>query len=64
VGLVLNTMQSSPAYYRIVHSAQNFQRYYQDLKKGDNSLNPVERLVFSLVLASSPTNEQTVQNRS
>ena len=31
---------------------QNFQAYFQDLKAG-SSLNPVERFVFSLVLANT-----------
>ena len=59
VMLTMHVAQTSPAYSRMVHSAQNFQRYYNDLKQGGTSLNPVERFVFSLVLASSKTPEQT-----
>jgi hypothetical protein len=59
VVLAVNVAQTSPAYCRIADSARNFQRYYNDLKQGDNSLNPFERFVFSLVLSSSPTQRQT-----
>jgi hypothetical protein len=62
--LAMGTVLSSPAYCRIVHSAQNFQRYYHDLKQGDNSLNPIERIVFSLVLANSRNPEQTTVGRT
>jgi hypothetical protein len=34
-------------------SRQNFQQYFRDLDPAGNSLNPVERFVFSLVLANS-----------
>ena len=44
----------SPACYgRFVASRQSFQQYFQDLDPKGNSLNPVERFVFSLVLANS-----------
>ena len=57
--MAVNAAQTSPAYCRIVHSAKNFQRYYNDLKQGDNTLNPIERVVFSLVLANSKNPGQT-----
>ena len=63
VVLAVNAAQTTPAYCRIVDSARNFQRYYQDLKQGDNSLNPFERLVFSLVLSNSKTPKQTLKSR-
>jgi len=44
--LAVHVAQTTPAYCRILHSAQNFQRYYNDLKQGDTSLNPIERFVF------------------
>ena len=59
VMLAAHVAQTSPAYGRIVHSAQNFQRYYNGLKQDGASLNPVERFVFSLVLANSKAPEQT-----
>jgi hypothetical protein len=44
-----------------VSSAQSFQHYFQDLKGAGASLSPVERFVFSLVLANTrtPRPEQT-----
>jgi len=59
VVLAVNTAGSAGAYCRIVNSAQNFQRYYHDLEQGQNSLNPIERFVFSLVLSNSKSPEQT-----
>jgi hypothetical protein len=55
--LTVHAAQNSQAVSRIVHSAQNFQRYYHDLEEG-NSLNPVARVLFSLMLANSKTPEQ------
>ena len=40
-------------YTRFVTSRQNFQEYFRDLDPAGSSLNPVERFVFSLVLANS-----------
>ena len=40
-------------YSRFVTSRQSFQQYFQDLDPKGSSLNPVERFVFSLVLANS-----------
>ena len=42
-----------PCYSRIATSRQTFQEYFRDLNQSGNSLNPVERVVFSLVLANS-----------
>ena len=53
--------QNSGAITRVVHSAQNFNRYYRDLQQGENHLNPIERVVFSLVLSNSKTPEQTCE---
>jgi hypothetical protein len=60
VVLAVNLAQGTGAYCRIVNSAQNFQRYYRDLQQGQNSLNPIERVVFSLVLANSRNPEQAL----
>jgi hypothetical protein len=38
-----------------VSSAQSFQHYFQDLKGAGTSLSPVERFVFSLILANTRT---------
>jgi len=57
VGLVamgLSLIAALPPFYsRIATSRQNFQEYFQDLNQSGSSLNPVERVVFSLVLANS-----------
>lgn len=43
-----------PSYYaRFETSRQNFQQYFRDLDPAGRSLNPIERFVFSLVLANS-----------
>ena len=55
VGLTAAVLRTAPAYGRIVSSARNFQYYFQDLKRAGGSLNPVERFVFSLVLANTRT---------
>jgi len=59
VVLALNIAQNAGALGRIVNQAQSFQRYYHDLQQGQGSLSPIERLVFSLVLANSKSPEQT-----
>ena len=55
VGLMATAFRSAPAYSRLVSSAQNFQHYFQDLKGAGASLSPVERFVFSLILANTRT---------
>ena len=55
VGLMATAFRGAPAYGRLVSSAQSFQRYFQDLKGAGASLSPVERFVFSLVLANTKT---------
>ena len=60
--LALHSAQGAGAYCKVVQSAQNFQRYYSDLKQGQNSLNPIERLVFSLVLSTSKVPSQPTAN--
>jgi hypothetical protein len=50
-----------------VSSAASFERYLDGLKKADNSLSPIERFVFSLVLSNSksphPENQGTAPVR-
>ena len=55
IGLMLTAAQSQPAYTvcRLVSSAQTFQRHFQDLKSAGDSLNPIERFLFSLVLSNT-----------
>jgi hypothetical protein len=59
LGLMLTAVYSSPAYSRIVSSARNFENCFHDLKGAGNSLSPLERFVFSLVLANSTASLET-----
>jgi hypothetical protein len=52
LGLTAGALHTSPVFGRFVSSAQSFQYYFRDLKKAGPSLNPIERFVFSLVLAN------------
>ena len=54
VGLLAVTGQTAPAYCRVVTSALKFQQSFRDLKQAD-TMSPIERFVFSLVLAHSKT---------
>jgi len=38
---------------RVVSSARNFERCFRDLRTTEGSLSPIERLVFSIVLANT-----------
>ena len=51
-GMVLVGVQPGNR-HRIAVSAQNFQQSFRDLNAAGNSLSPLERFVFSLVLAST-----------
>lgn len=53
LGLLLAAVFAAPAYGRLVSSAQTFRQHFRNLNHGGNSLNPIERLVFSLVMADS-----------
>jgi hypothetical protein len=50
--LTAATAGYSPVYGRAVSSVQSFKRIFEDLKKAD-SMSPIERVVFSLVLSNS-----------
>jgi hypothetical protein len=54
IGLLAATGQTAPAYCRVVSSALKFRQSFRDLKQAD-TMSPIERLVFSLVLAQSKT---------
>ena len=43
--------------HRIAASAKNFQQSYRDLRVAGDSLSPLERFVFSVVLASTNTSQ-------
>jgi hypothetical protein len=53
LGLALVRVHGAPVYGRAANSARNFRHYFQDLKSADANLNPVERVVFSLILANT-----------
>jgi hypothetical protein len=53
LGLTFSAAQTTPLLARVVSSAQSFHFYFKDLKAAGSSLNPIERFVFSLVLANT-----------
>jgi hypothetical protein len=53
VGITVTAAVTTPVYCRVVSSAHNFQRYFRDLNQAGNSLSPIERFVFSLVLSNT-----------
>jgi hypothetical protein len=53
LGLMVTAVATAPASVRLVCSAQNFQQHFRDLYKAGSSLSPIERLVFSLVMANA-----------
>jgi hypothetical protein len=55
VGLTLTALHGIPFCGRLVSSAQNFQQCFRALKDANATANPVERLMFSLMLANSKT---------
>jgi len=55
VAMAFAAVHGSPAYGRAANSARNFRHYFSDLKSADDSLNPLQRFVFSLMLANSTT---------
>ena len=55
VGLMATAVRNAPVYGQLASSAQSFQHYFQDLKGAGASLSPVERFVFSLILANTRT---------
>jgi hypothetical protein len=52
-GLAGTAVYSAPSYGHVICSVRSAQHYLQDLDRAGTSLNPVERFVFSLVLANS-----------
>jgi hypothetical protein len=53
LGLTVTTVATTPVYCHVASSARNFQRYFRDLNQTGNSLSPIERFVFSLVLSNA-----------
>ena len=54
-GLTLTAVHGIPVCGRLLSSAQNVQQCFRALKDADATANPVERLMFSLMLANSKT---------
>jgi hypothetical protein len=52
IGLMLVVAQPGMR-HRVASSVRNFEQSFEDLKLAGNSLNPLERLVFSVLLAST-----------
>jgi hypothetical protein len=59
LGLGLMTVAgfTTPAYSRFVSSAQSVQHYIKNLTDSGNSLSPIERLVFSIMLSDSKSQD-------
>jgi hypothetical protein len=54
-GLTLAAAVAAPEYPKIESSAHSFQQYFQAMQGTGDSLGPVERFVFSLILANFKT---------
>ena len=52
-GLALTAAVATPGCSRIVSSARNFRHYFHAMQSTVGSLGPVERFVYSVVLANS-----------
>jgi len=61
LGLMAGAVHTSPVFGRFVSSAQSFQSYYRDLKQAGASVSPMERFVFSLLLAKPKAPQAQVQ---
>ncbi|SPE34745.1 conserved exported hypothetical protein [Candidatus Sulfopaludibacter sp. SbA6] len=53
LGLTASAAHTSPVLARFVSSAQSFQQHFRELKSSGSSLSPIERFVFSLILANT-----------
>ena len=52
LGLTAMAARTTPVYAKLTTSARTFQRYVTRLKSTGESLSPIERFVFSLILAN------------
>ena len=62
LGLTAGAVHTSPVFNRLVSSAESFRYYYRDLKQAGTSMSPMERFVFSLVMANSKASQTQNQN--
>lgn len=53
MGMAVTASHTGPLYSRALHSAQRFQQYFRELDGSTNSLNTVERLMLSFILANT-----------
>jgi hypothetical protein len=63
-GLMLGTALENAGYSKAVLYARNFQQHFHAMDKGGGSLGPVERFMYSLILAkrgSDQTAKHTVR---
>jgi hypothetical protein len=60
-GLAGTAVYTAPSCCRLISSARAAANYLEDLNAAGTSLNPVERIVFSLVLANSQTPQAQAQ---
>jgi hypothetical protein len=56
-GLALTAAVDTSGYSRIVTSARSFRHYFHAMQSTVGSLGPVERFVYSVVLASSQSEQ-------
>jgi len=52
-GLVLTAAHTVPAYCRLASSARTVRQYWHNFDRSGKELSPVERFMFSLLLAKS-----------
>ena len=57
--LLTSATQWAPSYCRILSSAKSFQENFRSLGGSRTTLNPVERFVFSLLLANRKAETQS-----
>lgn len=60
LGLTASAAYTAPSFGRLVSSARSFHYYFHEVKKSGSSLSPVERFVFSLVLANTKSHQAQV----
>jgi len=52
-----------PAVGRFVSSAHSVQKHFRELKNSGSSMSPIERFVFSLILANTTTAQPPAPDR-
>ncbi|HWB82695.1 MAG TPA: hypothetical protein VG675_01060 [Bryobacteraceae bacterium] len=63
IGILGASVFGAPYYGSVVSSARTFQRYFRDLDEAGSSLNPIERVVYSLLLAHTQEKEGAAPGR-